>query len=78
MSLEQNFLYDNFKNYQEKGVKSLKEGNNAEAKKYLLKAAEALFKLAEAHKERKQSPETIQKRKDTIAFNKLKKKEAGL
>lgn len=46
MSLEQNFLYDNFKSYQEKGVKALKEGNNAEAKKYLLKAAEALFKLA--------------------------------
>lgn len=46
MSLEQNFLYDNFKKYQEKGVKALKEENNAEAKKYLLKAAECLFKLA--------------------------------
>jgi SpoVK/Ycf46/Vps4 family AAA+-type ATPase len=46
MSLEQNFLYDNFKKYQERGVKALKENKNAEAKKYLLKAAEALFKLA--------------------------------
>lgn len=46
MSLEQNFLYDNFKKYQEKGVQALKQENNAEAKKYLLKAAEALFKLA--------------------------------
>lgn len=46
MSLEQNFLYDNFKKYQEKGVKALKEDNKAEAKKYLLKAAECLFKLA--------------------------------
>ncbi len=46
MSLEQNFLYDNFKKYQEKGVQALKEENNEEAKKYLLKAAEALFKLA--------------------------------
>ena len=46
MSLEQNFLYDNFKKYQERGVKALKEEKNAEAKKYLLKAAEALFKLA--------------------------------
>ncbi len=46
MSLEQNFLYDNFKKYQEKGVTALKENKNAEAKKYLLKAAEALFKLA--------------------------------
>lgn len=46
MSLEQNFLYDNFKKYQERGVKALKQEKNAEAKKYLLKAAEALFKLA--------------------------------
>jgi transitional endoplasmic reticulum ATPase len=46
MSLEQNFLYDNFKKYQEKGVQALKNDNNADAKKYLLKAAEALFKLA--------------------------------
>ena len=46
MSLEQNFLYDNFKRYQEHGVRALKEGKNAEAKKYLLKAAETLFKLA--------------------------------
>ena len=46
MSLEQNFLYDNFKKYQERGVHALKQNNNAEAKKYLLKAAEALFKLA--------------------------------
>ena len=46
MSLEQNFLYDNFKKYQEHGVKALKKGDNAEAKKYLLKAAQTLFKLA--------------------------------
>jgi SpoVK/Ycf46/Vps4 family AAA+-type ATPase len=46
MSLDQNFLYDNFKKFQEKGVRALKDGNNAEAKKYLLKAAETLFKLA--------------------------------
>lgn len=46
MSIEQNFLYDNFKKYQERGVQALKDGNNAEAKKYLLKAAETLFKLA--------------------------------
>ncbi len=46
MSLEQNFLYDNFKKYQQQGVQALKENNNADAKKYLLKAAEALFKLA--------------------------------
>lgn len=46
MSLEQNFLYDNFKKYQEQGVKALKQNKNAEAKKYLLKAAETLFKLA--------------------------------
>lgn len=46
MSLEQNFLYDNFKKYQEQGVKALKQGDNAEAKKYLLKAAQTLFKLA--------------------------------
>jgi len=46
MDLEQNFLYDNFKKYQERGVKALKEEKNADAKKYLLKAAEALFKLA--------------------------------
>ena len=46
MSLEQNFLYDNFKKYQEYGVKALKKGDNAEAKKYLLKAAQTLFKLA--------------------------------
>ena len=46
MSLEQNFLYDNFKKYQEHGVKALKNGDNEEAKKYLLKAAQTLFKLA--------------------------------
>jgi SpoVK/Ycf46/Vps4 family AAA+-type ATPase len=46
MGLEQNFLYDNFKKYQEHGVKALKKGDNGEAKKYLLKAAQTLFKLA--------------------------------
>ena len=60
------------------------EETKEKLRQYMLKRApyvftpEALFKLSESHKGIKQSPETIQKRKDTIAFNKLKKKEAGL
>ena len=62
------------------GLKASEE-TKEKLRQYMLKRApyvftpEALFKLSESHKGIKQSPETIQKRKDTIAFNKLKKKE---
>ncbi len=50
MSLEQNFLYNNFQKYQELGIKALQQKKYRDAKRYLLKAAESLLKLAKMHK----------------------------
>lgn len=51
MALESNFLYMNFNEYFEKAKKSLNENDLKNAKKYLLRASEQLYKLAKNQNE---------------------------